>query len=352
METKNRTVIITEFILLGFTTDPKINAALFVLFFIIYLIYAVLVVNGSECQLLVVMAYDRYVAICHPLHYPVLMRWGNCYKLVSLVFIYNFIFSAVPSISSPISLCYNQINHFMCEVIAVVKLASLPRLLVDLFSRERTISYLGCVLQIYAILVVNNSESQILVVMAYDRYVAICHPLHYPVLMRWGNCYKLLTLVFIYSFALSVVPSIFSPIVLCYNRVNHFMCELTAVVKLACEDISANELQIFSISFLTLLLPLVLIFLSYACIIYSVMKIRSAGRSKAFSTCTSHLAVVTLYFGTAMLLYFGPSSMYSTDYEKYTSMCYVIISPMLNPLIYSLNNKEVRDAFKKSLTNS
>ncbi|KAM3931072.1 olfactory receptor 2B6-like [Leptodactylus fuscus] len=306
METKNRTVIITEFILLGFTTDPKINAALFVLFFIIYLV----TLTGNILIL--------YIIIYSPkLHKPM----------------YFF-------------LCILSIHDLCCSTTA------LPRLLSDLFSRERTISYLGCVLQIYAVLVVNGSECQLLVVMAYDRYVAICHPLHYPVLMRWGNCYKLVSLVFIYNFIFSAVPSISSPISLCYNQINHFMCEVIAVVKLACEDISANELQIFSISLLILLLPLVLILLSYACIIYSILKIRSAGRSKAFSTCTSHLAVVTLFFGTAMLLYLGPSSMYSTDQEKYTSMCYVIISPMLNPLIYSLNNREVRDAFKKSLTNS
>ncbi|KAM3931071.1 olfactory receptor 10V1-like [Leptodactylus fuscus] len=205
--------------------------------------------------------------------------------------------------------------------------------------------------KIYAILVVNNSESQLLVVMAYDRFVAICHPLQYPILMRWGNCYKLVTLAFIFNFIL-IAPSFSSPIVLCYNQINHFMCDLIAIEKLTCEDISANELQIFVISFITLLLPLVLILLSYACIIFSILKIHSAGRSKAFSTCTSHLAVVALSLGTVMLLYLGPSSMHSTDHEKYTSMCYVIITPMLNPLIYSFNNREVKDAFKKALTNS
>ncbi|KAM3931073.1 olfactory receptor 10T2-like [Leptodactylus fuscus] len=304
METKNTTAIFTEFVLLGFTTDPKINAALFVLFFIIYLVTLA----------------------------------GNI--LIIYIIIYN------PKLHKPM-------YFFLC-LLSILDLCSsttvLPRLLADLFSTERTISFMACLLQIYAMLTVNESECQLLVVMAIDRYVAICHPLRYPVLMRWGNCYKMVSLVFVVSFIFIVVPSFFSSSALCANQINHFMCEMIGVVKLACEDTSSSELQIFSISFITLLLPLLLILLSYGCIISSVLKIPSAGRSKAFSTCTSHLAVVALSLGTAMLLYFGPSSMHSTDYEKYTSICYAILTPMLNPLIYSLNNREVKDAFKKFFT--
>ncbi|KAM3931067.1 olfactory receptor 2A5-like [Leptodactylus fuscus] len=301
METKNRTIDFAEFSLLGFTMDPKINAALFVLFFIIYLVTLV----GNSLII--------YVIVINPkLHKPM----------------YFF-------------LCILSILDLSYSTTAV------PRLLSDLFSTERTISYMACVLQVSVILLVEGSECQLLVVMAYDRYIAICHPLRYPVLMRWGNCYKLVALVFIVTFMLCSLPSIVSPITVCHNRINHFMCEMLAFVKLACEDISDNELQIFSISFITLLLPLLLILLSYARILYSVMKIQSAGRSKAFSTCTSHLAVVALYFGTVMMMYFGPSSMYSTDQEKYSSIFYVIITPMLNPLIYSLNNREVKDTIKR-----
>ncbi|KAM4043915.1 olfactory receptor 5V1-like [Anomaloglossus baeobatrachus] len=306
METKNRTIIITEFILLGFTTDLKTNAMLFVLFFIIYLV----TFSGN---ILIV-----YMVLINPkLHKP--MYFFLC-------------------ILSFLDLCYST--------------TALPRLLADLFSTERSISYVACVLQIYIILLVEGSECQLLTVMAYDRYVAICHPLRYPVLMRLGNCYKLVVLVFVLTFMLCTLPSILHPITICYNRINHFMCEVLAVLKLSCESISSSELQIFSVSFITLLLPLVLILLSYAAIISSVLKIRSAGRSKAFSTCTSHLGVVALYFGTVMLMYFGPSSSYSTDQEKYSSIFYVIVSPMLNPLIYSLNNREVKDTMKKFFTKS
>ncbi|XP_069616594.1 olfactory receptor 8U9-like [Ranitomeya imitator] len=209
---------------------------------------------------------------------------------------------------------------------------------------------MACTLQIYVILLVEGSECQLLTVMAYDRYVAICQPLHYPVLMRWGNCYKLVALVFILTFMLCTLPAMVNPITICYNRMNHFMCEILAFIKLSCKSISSSELQIFSVSFITLLLPLVLILLSYSAIISSVLKLRSVGRSKAFSTCTSHLLVVALYFGTVMLMYFGPSSMYSTNQEKYSSIFYVIVSPMLNPLIYTLNNREVKDTIKKILT--
>ncbi|XP_056418944.1 olfactory receptor 1019-like [Hyla sarda] len=305
MKPKNQTLI-TELILVGFTMNPKINAVLFVLFFIIYII----TFTGNSLIILLIITNAQ-------LHKPM------------------YFFLCVLSV---LDLCYST--------------TALPKLLADLFSTERIISVFSCATQIYVILLVEGVECQLLALMSYDRYVAICRPLHYPVLMRWGNCYKLLALVFILSFILCTVPSLMSPITICSNRINHFMCEMLAVLKLSCDSISSSEFQIFSISFVTLLLPLMLILLSYASIISSVLKIRSAGRSKAFSTCTSHLAVVALYFGTAMLMYFGPSSMYSTDQEKYSSIFYVIVSPMLNPLIYSLNNREVKESLKKVLAKS
>ncbi|XP_018428326.1 PREDICTED: olfactory receptor 2A12-like [Nanorana parkeri] len=303
MDNKNQTVF-TEIILLGFTGDRTINILLFILFSVIYSV----TVFGNGLIIGIILHN-------HHLHTPM-------FYFLCLLSVFDLSYSST----------------------------AVPRLLSDLFSSQRAISALACVLQIYVILLLEGCECLLLAIMSYDRYVAICRPLRYHVLMRWSICYKLTAVIFISSFLMCIFPSIFMRITICHNRINHFMCEVLAVVKLACGDISANELVIFSISFVTLLLPFLLIIISYVCILWTVLKIRSAGRSKAFSTCSSHLAVVGLYFGTVMLMYFGPSSQYSTDQEKYSSIFYVIVSPMLNPLIYGLNNKEVKDTIRKLLT--
>nr|DBA25555.1 TPA: hypothetical protein GDO54_009931 [Pyxicephalus adspersus] len=296
MDIVNETIFI-EIILLGFSSDPMINSGLFVLFFVIYIV----TIFGNGLMICIVLLHPQ-------LHIP--MYYFLC-------------------ILSILDLCYST--------------TVLPKLLADFFSTHRTILLGGCITQIYIILLVEGCECLLLATMAYDRYVAICRPLHYPILMRWSMCFKLTTLIFVTSFLMCTLPSLLSPITICYNQVNHFMCELLAFLKLSCDTISSSELEIFGISFFSLLLPFVLILVSYICILSSVLKIQSTGRSKAFSTCSSHLAVVGLYFGTAMLMYFGPSSHYSTNQEKYSSIFYVIISPLLNPLIYSLNNREIRN---------
>lgn len=295
--------VFTEVILLGFSKNPKVNRGLFVVFFVIYLV----TFFGNGLMICMVLLIPQ-------LHIP--MYYFLC-------------------ILSILDLCYST--------------TVLPKLLVDLLSSHKAISLGGCGIQLYVILLVEGFECLLLATMAYDRYVAICQPLHYPILMRWSMCYKLTALIFVASFLMCTLPSLTSPISVCHNQINHFMCELLAILKLSCGNIFSNELMIFSISFISLLLPLVLILISYICILASVLKMQSSGRSKAYSTCSSHLAVVGLYFGTAMLMYFGPSSQYSTDQEKYSSIFYVIISPMLNPLIYSLNNREVKGIFKKVL---
>ncbi|CAI9622968.1 unnamed protein product [Staurois parvus] len=291
----------TELILLGFTKDLTISTLLFILFSIIYLV----TVFGNGLIIGIILHN-------HHLHIPM------------------FYFLCVLSVCD---LSYSS--------------TAVPRLLSDLFTSKRVISQGACTIQIYVILLLEGCECLLLAIMAYDRYVAICRPLHYHALMRWSICYKLTAMIFISSFMMCIFPSIFLRITLCDNQINHFMCEILAVLKLACGNISSNEIVIFSISFITLLLPFVLIIISYICILSSVLKIKSAGRAKAFSTCSSHLAVVGLYFGTVMLMFLGPPSQYSTNQEKYSSVFYVIVSPMLNPIIYSLNNKEVKDTVRK-----
>ncbi|KAM4043905.1 olfactory receptor 2B6-like [Anomaloglossus baeobatrachus] len=227
---------------------------------------------------------------------------------------------------------------------------ALPKLLVDLFSTERIISIAGCGIQLYISLFLGDTECLLLALMAYDRYIAICNPLHYPVLMRWRVCCQLATMVWITSFFISVVPSLLMPMRLCSpNRLNHFMCEVIAVIKLSCDNIYLNQLAIFSISFFTLLLPFLFIIITYICIISTVLNIQSVERIKAFFTCSSHVIVVVMFYCTAMAMYFGPSSQYSTNQEKYISVFYVLIIPMLNPLIYSLKNKEVTKTFLSHL---
>ncbi|CAN2390613.1 Olfactory receptor, partial [Pristimantis euphronides] len=216
------------------------------------------------------------------------------------------------------------------------------KLLVDLLSSCGKTSLTVCGIQVYFGLFLGGTECLLLVLMAYDRYVAICKPLHYPVLMRWSTCFRLLALVWVCSFMTSVLPSLLMPMRACNpNQLNHFVCEVLVVVKLSCDSTEKNEIVIRFISFISLLFPFLFILLSYGCILFSVVKIRSAGRSKAFSTCTSHVTVVTLFYGTALIMYCGPSSRYSANFGKYISVFYTIIIPMLNPLIYSLKNKEV-----------
>ncbi|CAJ0962811.1 unnamed protein product [Ranitomeya imitator] len=177
-------------------------------------------------------------------------------------------------------------------------------------------SITACGIQVFVGLYLGSTESMLLVLMAYDRYVAICRPLYYPVLMRWSVCYRLIVLVWIFSFMTTMVPSLLMPMKACNpNQINHIACEVLAVIKLSCDSTHDSEL------------------------------IQSAGRSKAFSTCSSHLTVVVMYYGTAMAMYFRPASHNASNQAKYVSVFYGIMIPMLNPLIYSLKNKEVTKMF-------
>ncbi|KAM4771270.1 olfactory receptor 5AP2-like [Rhinophrynus dorsalis] len=301
MELKNQTIV-TEFILLGFSNNLGTNITLFLIFFVIY----VITVIGNSLIIVIIV-------ITSTLHKPMYF------------FICNLSFLDLAYLS-----------------------ASVPKFLADIFAHKRSISFGACTLQMNVYLFLGETECLLLALMAYDRYAAICHPLYYHVLMSWKICYKMTAMIFIMSFVMADVPSLAMPVTFCFsNRINHFMCDILAVLKLACGDLHSSELLIFSFSFITLLLPFGLIIVTYLCIISSVLKMHSVGRSKAFSTCTSHVTVVVLYFGSAMIMFFGPPSNYSSDLQKYISIFYLVITPMLNPLIYSLKNKEVKEAIIK-----
>ncbi|KAG9466680.1 hypothetical protein GDO78_016283 [Eleutherodactylus coqui] len=300
----NNKTLATEIILLGFSNDLRTNICLFPIFLIIYVFSVV-----GNCLIICVIILNS------PLHTPMY------FFLVNLSFI---------------DLCYSS--------------SAIPKLLVDLLSTHRTISVLGCLIQFKVLLLVAGSECQLLAIMAYDRYNAICRPLHYHVLMRWSVCFYLVAFVWIFSFVSIIMPSFVMPIIVCYpNKVNHFMCEVLSVLKLSCDDTSVQKLVIFSVGLFAIVLPFLLIIVSYISIISTVLKIRAARRSRAFSTCTSHITVVVTYFGTAMITFLTPPSMETLNLDKYVSIFYVIISPMLNPVIYSLNNREVKKALIKTL---
>ncbi|XP_075125751.1 olfactory receptor 5AR1-like [Leptodactylus fuscus] len=301
MNSRNRTLA-TEFILLGFSKDLKTNIVLFVVFLLVYLVSIF-----ANCLILCLILLNTN------LHIP--MYFFLC-------------------ILSFMDLCVSS--------------SILPRLLVDLVSGQRVISLAACTVQFYIILLMGGTECLLLALMSYDRYVAICRPLHYPVLMRWSNCYRMTALVWVSSFVIFILPSFGTSVTFCNpNQINHFMCEVIAVMKLACEDAHYNEVLTPIACFIALFLPFLFIIISYIRILYSVLKIKSAGRAKAFSTCTSHVTVVVLFFGTAVVMYFGPSSEYSENYGKYLSLFYNVICPTLNPIIYSLNNKDVKAAQRK-----
>ncbi|KAM4771268.1 olfactory receptor 2B6-like [Rhinophrynus dorsalis] len=296
--------IVTELILLGFSEDLKINFALFVLFLFIYLITCI-----GNCLIIWLFAVVQH------LHTPMYF------------FICNLSF---------MDLCYSS--------------TAVPKLLADIFSTKRTILTSGCLAQVYVSLFMGGAEGLLLALMAYDRYVAICHPLYYPVLMSWDICFKLTAVVWIGSFMMSVVPSVLMPVSLCSsNPINHFMCEVLEIIKIVCEDNQVRRILLFLISSICLLLPFGFIIVTYIIIIISVMKISAIGRGKAFSTCISHIIVVFLCYGTAIVTYFKPPSKDSPNQQKCATICYVIITPMLNPLIYSLKNREVKEAFSRVL---
>ncbi|XP_004441820.1 PREDICTED: olfactory receptor 2B6 [Ceratotherium simum simum] len=293
-----------DFILLGFSNRPWLEFPLFVVFFISYFT----TIFGNLTVILVSRLDSK-------LHTPMYFFLANL---------------------SLLDLCYTT--------------STVPQMLVNLYSARKVISYGGCVAQLLMFLALGTTECVLLAVMSFDRFVAICRPLHYSVIMHQRLCLQLAAASWITGFGNSVCLSTLTlQLPLCGPYVvDHFLCEVPALLKLSCVDTTANEAELFFGSVLFHLIPLILILISYAFIVQAVLRIQSAeGRQKAFGTCGSHLIVVSLFYGTAISMYLQPPSPASKDRGKMVSLFYGIIAPMLNPLIYTLRNKEVKEAFKR-----
>ncbi|XP_072489021.1 olfactory receptor 2D3-like [Notamacropus eugenii] len=305
MESNNLTSV-TEFILLGLSSQPELQVLLFVLFLMIYL----MILLGNLLIVLLILRDSR-------LHTPMYFFLTNL---------------------SSAEICLTS--------------CVFPQMLVHFFAERKSISYSCCVTQFYTFLAFGISECFILSVMAYDRYVAIRDPLRYLISMNWGVCRMLAAGSWLGGFTVSTVDTVVTfQLTFCQNNViNHFLCEMPVLLQLSCTDTSLAELVVQVFCIFTLFCPVTFIILSYAHIIIAVLRIRSSqGRRKAFSTCSSHLVVVTLFYGMVIFVYMKPQSLSSPEYNKIASMFYVAFTPTLNPLIYSLRNKEVKMALRKLL---
>ncbi|XP_037007912.2 olfactory receptor 2A25-like [Artibeus jamaicensis] len=246
--------------------------------------------------------------------------------------------------------------YFFLSHLATVDIAyacnTVPQMLVNLLSPAQPISFAGCMTQTFLFLIFAHTEGLLLVVMSYDRYVAICLPLRYSTIMSWRVCVTLA----VTSWTLGILPAIVHMVLLLLlpfcgpQTVNHFFCELLAVLKLACADTHLNKVMVSAGALSVLLGPVPAIVISYSHILRTVLKIQSAeGRQKAFSTCSSHLCVVGLFYGTAMIMYVVPQHGDPREKKKYLLLFHSLFNPMLNPLIYSLRNREVNAALRRRL---
>ncbi|XP_015362706.1 olfactory receptor 2Y1-like [Marmota marmota marmota] len=232
--------------------------------------------------------------------------------------------------------------------------STVPQLLINLQGLDRTISYGGCVAQLFIYLALGSTECVLLVVMAIDRYAAVCRPLHYTAIMHPLLCQALAITSWVGGFMNSLIQTgLMMAIPLCGHKLNHFFCEMPVFLKLACEDTGGTEAKMFVARVIILVVPAALILVSYVYIAKAVLKVKSmAGRRKAFGTCGSHLLVVFLFYGSAIYTYLQPIHSYSEKEGKFVALFYTIVTPILNPLIYTLRNKDVKGALWKVLRRS
>ncbi|XP_077171181.1 olfactory receptor 10A7-like [Paroedura picta] len=294
----------SDFILLGYSEFPVLQVLLFVVFLFIYV--GIILGNGLTIYVTLTDA-----ALDSPMYF--LLR-----KL------------------SFLEICYTTVT--------------LPKMLVNFLAENKTISFVGCAVQMYFFFVLASTECFLLTAMAYDRYVAICHPLHYKLIMNKELCLRLVTGLLTVSMSVHVgqVYLLFT-LPFCGSReINYFFCDLPPVLKLACADIFLNEVYMFVATIVILILPFFLIIASYVKIISTILRMPSVeGRKKVFATCSSHLIMVSFFYGSATIVYVSPRSKETMGINKWFALFYSIFVPMLNPIVYTLRNKEVKISMKK-----
>nr|XP_027777596.2 putative olfactory receptor 2W6 [Marmota flaviventris] len=305
METSNGSFR-TDFILLGFSDQPQLESIISVVVFIFYIVTLV-----GNTTIILVSYLDTQ------LHTPMYFFLSNL---------------------SFLDLCYTT--------------SIIPQMLANLWGPKKSITYGGCVLQFFFALDLGATECLLLAVMAYDRYAAVCQPLHYTVIMHPELCQKLvLTSWFGGLGSALILCSLTMKLPRCGHReVDNFFCEMPALIKMACVYSKVIEIVVFTLGVIFLLVPLSLILISYGVIIRAVMTIKlAAGWKKILNTCGSHLTVVTLFYGTLIYMYMKPQNSTSREQGKFFTLFYTVITPSLNPLIYTLRNKDVKSAVKRIL---
>ncbi|XP_025051511.1 olfactory receptor 5V1-like [Alligator sinensis] len=305
MDGANQTQV-TEFIFLGFSRVLQGQAFLFLAFLAIYLVTLL-----GNCLILTLIVLDPQ------LHSPMYFFLGHL---------------------SFLDMCYSSVT--------------VPKILVNFVRQRETISYWECMAQMLFLMTCAGTECALLTVMAFDRYTAICKPLHYTLIMSKKVCVPLATACWLWGILNSTMhTSMATDVSFCgASQIHHIFCDVPPLLKIACSDTYVNEMALHAASVFVGFIPFLLVLISYTYILLAILRIRSnTGRHKAFSTCTSHLVVVIMYFGTAILNYNRPSAGYSLEVDTLVSALFCILPPVLNPLIYSLRNQDVRGALRRAL---
>ncbi|XP_029435374.1 olfactory receptor 6B1-like [Rhinatrema bivittatum] len=276
-----------------------------------------------------------------------------------LIFLFAYIFTVIENMVIILMIVMNRKLHkpmyfFLCNLSFMEMwyiTVTVPNLLVNLVTEKKIISFSGCMAQLFFFISLMSAECVILAVMAFDRYVAICYPLRYSIIMSNRLCIQLAAVAWISGFTITVIKiSFISRLSFCgANVINHFFCDISPVLNLACMDMSLAEQVDFILALVILLTPLTATVVSYIAIVAAILKIPSnTGRKKAFSTCASHLTVVTIFYSATLYIYARPKKISAFDINKLISVLYAVITPVINPIIYCLRNKEVKEVLRNS----